>query len=174
MFAWSVWPGSRAAGAGMAHRQRIGLVPRKPFARSVDRLRAAGLRPTRQRLALAKLLFDAHASRHVTAEQLFSEATGAGAQMSLATVYNTLHQFTDAGLLQQVTLEPGRLFFDTNTQRHHHLLNDDDGTVTDIDAAMVEFFKLPKLPQGIQIDRIEVVIHVARPNPAVAAGNDNV
>src|SRR5688572_20128468 len=85
----------------------------------MQRLRAARLRPTRQRLALARLLFDG-GDRHVTAEQLHGEATAAAIPVSLATVYNTLHQFTDAGLLREVVVEPGRSYFDTNADDHHH------------------------------------------------------
>src|ERR1700722_15326672 len=85
----------------------------------LERLRAVGLRPTRQRIALARLLFDG-GDRHITAEQLHGEALGAVIRVSLATVYNTLHQFTDAGLLREVVVEPGRSYFDSNTTDHHH------------------------------------------------------
>ena len=91
-----------------------------------DRLRAAGLRPTRQRLCLARLLFEP-GDRHVTAEQLHSEANAARVEVSLATVYNTLHQFTEAGLLREVVIEPGRSYFDTNTSDHHHFFHEGDG-----------------------------------------------
>lgn len=86
---------------------------------ALERLRAAGLRPTRQRLALAKLLLG-NGDRHVTAEQLYIEAAAAAMPVSLATVYNTLHQFTEAGLLREVVVEPGRSYFDTNIADHHH------------------------------------------------------
>src|ERR1700739_2250666 len=85
----------------------------------LERLRAVNLRPTRQRLALARLLLE-NGERHVTAEQLHGEALAAGIGVSLATVYNTLHQFTHSGLLHEVVVEPGRSYFDTNTSDHHH------------------------------------------------------
>ena len=91
----------------------------RPFAPLVDRLKQAGLRPTRQRLALAKLLFEP-GFRHVTAEQLHAEAASANMRVSLATVYNTLHQFTRQGLLREVVVDPGRSYFDTNMGDHHH------------------------------------------------------
>ena len=92
----------------------------------LSRLRAAGLRPTRQRLALARLLFEAD-DRHVTAEQLHGEAAAAAIPVSLATVYNTLHQFTTAGLLREVVVEPGRSYFDTNIDDHHHFFCESTG-----------------------------------------------
>src|SRR5216110_328279 len=85
----------------------------------VERLRRVGLRPTRQRVALARLLFNG-GDRHVTAEQLHGEAAAAAIRVSLATIYNTLHQFTDRGLLREVVVEAGRSYFDTNIDDHHH------------------------------------------------------
>src|SRR5690349_22383150 len=98
----------------------------RPYAELLHRLRAAGLRPTRQRLALARLLFE-KGDRHVTAEQLHGEALGAAVPVSLATVYNTLHQFIGAGLLREVVVSPGRSYFDTNVTDHHHFFYEDDG-----------------------------------------------
>ena len=93
---------------------------------NTEKLRKAGLRPTRQRLALASLLF-AHGDRHVSAESLHEEAVSAGVPVSLATVYNTMHQFTAAGLLREVTVDGTRTYFDTNTGDHHHFYCEDDG-----------------------------------------------
>src|SRR6201999_1592750 len=98
----------------------------RPFTPIVQRLRTAGLRPTRQRMSLAKLLFD-FGDRHMTAEQLHQEATGSRVRVSLATVYNTLHQFTAAGLLREVVVQPGRSYFDTNTSDHHPFFIEADG-----------------------------------------------
>src|SRR5258707_11110930 len=103
----------------------------RPFSNALDRLRRVGLRPTRQRLALARLLFD-KGSRHVTAEQLHGEAVDATVRVSLATVYNTLHQFTTVGLLKEVVVEPGRSYFDTNVEDHHHFFFEDSGRLLDI------------------------------------------
>ena len=125
------------------------------------RLRAAGLRPTRQRLALARLLFDS-GDRHVTAEQLHDEATAARACVSLATVYNTLHQFVEAGLLREVIVEPGRSYFDTNTSDHHHFYCADDGRLQDIPATEAAFARLPEAPPGSVIERVDVVVRVRR------------
>ena len=100
---------------------------------NTEKLRKAGLRPTRQRLALASLLF-AHGDRHVTAEGLHEEAVSAGVPVSLATVYNTMHQFTAAGLLREVTVDGTRTYFDTNTGDHHHFYCEDDGMLMDIDG----------------------------------------
>lgn len=132
----------------------------QPSAVLVSRLRAAGLRPTQQRIALATLLFQGEQPRHVTAEQLFAGATAAGVPISLATVYNTLRQFTAAGLLQQVVLEAGRCHFDTNVEPHQHVIMNDGNHILDIDAAEVMFSRLPPPPEGTEIDRIEVIIRV--------------
>src|SRR5262249_62399187 len=102
-----------------------------PPAPAWARLRSGGRRPPRQRLPLARLLPE-KGDRHITAEQLHGEAVGADIQVSLATVYNTLHQFTEAGLLREVVVEPGRSYFDTNTTDHHHFFCDADGTLQDI------------------------------------------
>src|SRR6202795_1491326 len=96
----------------------------RPFTNALERLRTAGLRPTRQRLALARLLFE-KGDRHVTAEQLHGEAQATSVQVSLATVYNTLHQFIAAGLLREVVVDPGRSYFDTNVSDHHHFFHEE-------------------------------------------------
>src|ERR1700760_1817047 len=98
---------------------------------AIARRRSAGLRPTRQRVELAGLLFvgDDH---HVTAESLHAQAANAGVPVSLATVYNTLHQFTEAGLLRQVVVDSARTYFDTNTGNHQHFFLEEEGTLIDI------------------------------------------
>lgn len=131
----------------------------RPYAAVLDRLRASGLRPTRQRLALARLLFEA-GDRHVTAEQLHSEAESAGVPVSLATVYNTLHQFTDGGLLREVVVEAGRSYFDTNVGRHHHFFDVGTGTLTDIPGDEIAIGTLPPPPPGTEIERVDLVIRI--------------
>jgi Fur family transcriptional regulator, iron response regulator len=128
----------------------------------LSRLRGAGLRPTRQRVALARLLFN-DGDRHVTAEQLHGEATKAEIPVSLATVYNTLHQFTAAGLLREVVVEPGRSYFDTNTEDHHHFFWEPNGVLQDIPGQDVVVSGLPRPPEGAEVSRIEVIVRV-RPN----------
>jgi len=127
----------------------------------LPRLRAAGLRPTRQRAALGRLLFDGR-HRHVTAEQLHGEATGAAIRVSLATVYNTLHQFTAAGLLREVVVEPGRSYFDTHVDDHHHFFCESTGMLQDIPGAALTVGQLPCAPAGTEISRVDVVIRVRR------------
>ena len=126
----------------------------------LERLRAVGLRPTRQRIALARLLFDG-GDRHVTAEQLHGEALGAAIRVSLATVYNSLHQFTDAGLLREVVVEPGRSYFDTNVDDHHHFFWETSGELQDIPGAGVVVSGLPAPPAGSEIRRVEVIVRVS-------------
>ena len=127
--------------------------------RVLARLRAAGLRPTRQRVALARLLLEG-SDRHITAEQLHGEAVAAEIPVSLATVYNTLHQFTDAGLMREVVVEPGRSYFDTNTADHHHFFCEATSRLQDIPGECLSVSGLPHPPVGTEIRRIDVVIRV--------------
>ena len=141
----------------------------RPSPTLVERLRHVGLRPTRQRVALARLLFDG-ADRHVTAEQLHGEAGAAAIRVSLATVYNTLHQFTSAGLLREVVVEPGRSYFDTNIDDHHHFFCETTGHLQDIPGALVTVGELPPPPAGAEIRRVDVIIRIrqeTRPNAAL-------
>ncbi|MFN4090761.1 MAG: iron response transcriptional regulator IrrA [Alphaproteobacteria bacterium] len=130
-----------------------------PGRRAAARLQAAGLRPTRQRIVLAQLLFDG-GDRHFTAEQLHGDAGAAGARVSLATVYNTLHQFVAAGLLREITVEPGRSWFDTNTAGHHHFYHADRGELRDIPGPALGLTTLPEAPDGTVIERIDVIVRV--------------
>ena len=122
-------------------------------------LRAAKLRPTRQRRALAELLLG-QGQRHVTAEILHEEARDAGVKVSLATVYNTLHQFTDTGLLRELVVDSGRAYFDTNTAHHHHFFDEDTGKLTDIPGQSVVLGELPRTPEGQHISRVDVIVRV--------------
>ena len=133
----------------------------RPFTPIVQRLRAAGLRPTSQRLYLARLLFE-QGDRHVTAEQLHSEAQAARIAVSLATVYNTLHQFTAAGLLRELVIESGRSYFDTNVTNHHHFFFEENGALVDIPGENVALASLPTPPDGARVSRIDVVVRVTR------------
>jgi Fur family transcriptional regulator, iron response regulator len=139
----------------------IAMTTQRQFAPALERLRSAGLRPTRQRLALARLLFD-RGDRHTTAEQLHAEAVAANIPVSLATVYNTLHQFTGAGLLREVVVEPGRSYFDTNTTEHHHFYNEDSGRLQDIPGCDLAVEKLPSPPQGTLVSRVDVIVRVRK------------
>lgn len=126
---------------------------------TLERLKTAGLRPTRQRIALAELLFS-NGNRHLTAEQLHGEAMQADIRVSLATVYNTLHQFTDAGLLREVVVEAGRSYFDTNTSDHHHVFVTDQGELSDIEGHRLTILGLPQPPADHMIERVDVIVRV--------------
>jgi Fur family iron response transcriptional regulator len=123
------------------------------------RLRAASLRPTRQRVTLGWLLFG-KGDRHVTADMLFDEARTAKAPVSMATIYNTLHQFTRAGLLREIVVEGSRAYFDTNPLPHAHFLLEETGTLVDIPAGDLELIQPPKAPDGYEIDRVEMIVRV--------------
>ena len=129
------------------------------YSQALQRLQQANLRPTRQRLALGRLLFDGD-DRHVTAEQLHAEAMAARVSVSLATVYNTLNQFTQAGLLREVVVEPGRSYFDTNIDEHHHFFHEETGRLTDIEGAALTVADLPEPPSGSKVARVDVVIRL--------------
>ena len=126
-----------------------------------QRVRAAGLRPTRQRIALAGLLFREH-DRHVTAEALHEEAAKAGVRVSLATVYNTLHQFTGAGLLNEVVVDSGRAYFDTNIGDHQHFYVEESGELIDIPGDTIAVSNVPTPPKGMSVDRVDVVVRIKR------------
>ena len=125
------------------------------------KLRAAGLRPTRQRLLLVELLFR-HGHRHVTAELLHSETREAGCPLALATVYNAMNQFTAAGLLQQVVVDPARSYFDTNTDAHQHFYDEEEGALIDIAGDAIAVSGLPPPPKGTAIARVDVVVRIRR------------
>ena len=124
-------------------------------------LKHAGLRPTRQRMALAEILF-AHGNRHVSAEALHEEALLKRVGVSVATIYNTLHQFTAAGLLREVAVDGSRTYFDTNTSDHNHFFIEDDGRVLDIPGEALSVGSLPKPPPGYEIARVDVVVRLRR------------
>lgn len=130
-------------------------------ATATARLRHAGLRPTRQRVELASLLFKS-CDRHVTAESLHDEVSDAGVKVSLATVYNTLHQFTEAGLLRQVIVDSSRSYFDTNTGDHQHFFLESEGMLIDIPGETIAVAGVPAPPSGLSIDRVDVVVRVKR------------
>ncbi len=125
------------------------------------RLRDSGLRPTRQRVGLGWILF-AKGDRHVTAEMLFDEANRARVPVSLATVYNTLHQFTEAGLLREVAVDGAKTYFDTNTGNHHHFFVEGENALFDIEGPAIEIGDLPEPPEGMEIARVDVIVRLRR------------
>ena len=125
-------------------------------------LSGAGLRPTRQRLALASLLVGDGKDRHVTAESLHAASQSSGEAVSLATVYNTLRAFCDAGLMQEVTVDGARSYFDTRTEDHPHFYWEDTATLTDAPAQELRITQLPKAPAGAEVSKVDVVIRLRR------------
>ncbi|MCP4817744.1 MAG: transcriptional repressor [Shimia sp.] len=130
-----------------------------------DWLASAGLRPTRQRVALAALLVGDGNDRHVTAESLFASVREHGDSVSLATVYNTLRAFCDAGLMQEITVDGSKSYFDTNTHDHPHFFWEDDRTLTDAPAEQLQIAQLPDVPEGAEIAKVDVVIRLRRTQP---------
>lgn len=142
----SSFPMSRAASSSPAVRQL---------------LLGAGLRPTSQRLALARLMFR-RGPRHLTADELHGEAAAEGISVSLATVYNTLKQFTESGLLRQIAMDSGRTYFDTNTSEHHHFFVEEDAMLVDIPAIAIAAGDMPKLPEGMAVSQVDVIVRLRR------------
>ena len=124
-----------------------------------ERLRHSGLRPTRQRVALGDLLF-AKGDRHLTVEELHEEAVTAGVPVSLATVYNTLHQFTEAGMIRVLAVESAKTYFDTNVSDHHHFFIEGENEVLDIPVNNISIGNLPEPPEGMEIAHVDVVIRL--------------
>ena len=135
------------------------LPSQKPCVTAV--LRMAGLRPTRQRIALAELLFSGR-HRHVSAEELHAEAGAARVNVSLATIYNTLHQFRQAGLLREVAIDASRSYFDTDTSDHHHFYLEDEERVVDIPSNSIVINGLPEAPSGMTVTHVDVIVRVRR------------
>src|SRR4051794_5977254 len=125
------------------------------------KLREVGLRPPRQRMSLGWMLFG-KGDRHITAEMLFEEATRARVPVSLATVYNTLHQFTEAGLLRQLAVDGSKAYFDTNPTEHHHFFIEGDDVLIDVPAEGVAVGALPEPPEGLEIAGVEVIVRLRR------------
>jgi Fur family iron response transcriptional regulator len=125
-------------------------------------LEGAGLRPTRQRRALALVLVGDGRHRHVTAESLFEAVRERGLGVSLATVYNTLKCFTEAGLLTEITVDGARSYFDTRTEEHPHFFWEEEGILTDAPSGSVAFAALPEAPEGTEVSKVDVVIRLQR------------
>lgn len=130
--------------------------------RSADWLKTGGLRPTRQRLALAELLVGDGMNRHVTAESLYALSAGSSEKVSLATVYNTLRAFCDAGLMNEVVVDGSKSYFDTRTDDHPHFYWEDSHSLTDAPAEELEIAQLPQVPAGMAVSRVDVVIRLRK------------
>ncbi|MBA4224808.1 iron response transcriptional regulator IrrA [Bosea sp. (in: a-proteobacteria)] len=148
---------------GQTQEQGYGADARQgcPFHDVRQKLRRVGLRPTRQRVSLGWLLF-AKGDRHISAEMLYEEAMKARVPVSLATVYNTLHQFTQAGLLRELAIDGAKTFFDTDNSDHHHFVVDGEDKVIDIPASAVDVAELPPPPDGYEISRVDVVVRLRK------------
>jgi Fur family iron response transcriptional regulator len=130
--------------------------------RSADWLASVGMRPTRQRLALAGLLVGDGQNRHVTAESLYALSGASGERVSLATVYNTLRAFCDAGLMNEVVVDGSKSYFDTRMDDHPHFYWEDSNTLTDAPADELEIAALPRVPEGMEVSRVDVVIRLRK------------
>lgn len=151
--------GLRGILAGWSVDQVHGTAKSKAMGDVRARLRAAGLRPTRQRVALGEILFAA-GDRHVTAEMLHEEAIRQAMPVSLATVYNTLHQFTEAGLLREVAIDAAKTYFDTNVSDHHHFFIEGDNAILDIPGHGLEVDGIPVPPEGMEVARVDVIVRL--------------
>ena len=137
----------------------------KQFKFHIERLKASGLRPTRQRLALSKILFDKKETFHFTIEMLKKIVKkNSKEKISTATLYNTVHAFKDRGYLKEISLKGNKTFFDTNTKNHHHFCDEDMSQLIDIKDNNISVHNLPKTPKGKKIKSIEVLVKIANNN----------
>jgi Fur family iron response transcriptional regulator len=141
--------------------EALGPAPRRgcPVSDLREKLRRVGLRPTRQRVSLGWILFG-KGNRHITAEVLYEEAMRARVPVSLATVYNTLHQFTEVGLLRQLAVDGSKAYFDTNPTEHHHFFIEGEDVLMDMPDDAVTVTELPEPPDGMEIAGVEVIVRV--------------
>lgn len=137
------------------------LEPAEQGARMVEMLRTSGLRPTRQRLALATLLFS-KGNRHFTAEQLHGEALSAGVPVSLATIYNALHDFETTGLIRECAVDKQSIVYDTNTSKHDHFMIVPEGRLVDIDSSRLSVDGIPQPPEGFEVCGVDVIVRIRR------------
>ncbi|PSJ62125.1 iron response transcriptional regulator IrrA [Pseudaminobacter soli (ex Li et al. 2025)] len=144
-------------------------LPRASEPEVEQRLKDAGLRPTRQRVAIGRLLFGS-AHRHVTADDLLQEANFAGEMLSLATIYNTLGHFSEAGLIRRISVDDERAHFDTDTGNHHHFYIEAEGLVLDVAPGGIAVERLPTPPEGYEITRVDVVVRLTQVQPEPPAG----
>ena len=132
------------------------------FSPYVDRLRSSGLRPTKQRLTICKILFDRKDTFHFTIDKLKKKIEkSTKSKISLATVYNTVHAFKNNGYLKEISLQGNKTFFDTNSKSHHHFYDQDTGDLVDIKNEDIILSKLPSTPKGKKIKEIEVTVSIA-------------
>ena len=128
-----------------------------------QRLRVSGLRPTKQRLAICKVLFDRKETFHFTIEKLKKIIEkGSKKKISLATLYNTVHAFKEKGYLKEISLKGNKTFFDTNTKHHHHFYDEDMSHLVDIEDKNILVNYLPKLPSGKKIKSVEVLVKIEK------------
>lgn len=127
---------------------------------AIRRLKLSPLKVTKQRRKMVELLFK-NGAAHITAEQIFNEVNKKKLNISLATIYNSLNQFKEIGLLKAVKISSDKIYYDTNTKEHHHFFCQNSGTLTDINPNLVKISKLPKIPKGKSIKSIEVIINIA-------------
>jgi Fur family transcriptional regulator, iron response regulator len=135
------------------------------FEHYIEKLRSSGLRPTKQRLALCKVLFDRKETFHFTINNLKKKIEkNTKSKISLATVYNTVHAFKNKGYLKEISLQGNKTFFDTNSKSHHHFYDQDTGDLIDIKNEDINVSRLPFAPKGKKIKDIEVTVSVANSN----------
>ncbi|WP_051335860.1 iron response transcriptional regulator IrrA [Methylocapsa acidiphila] len=162
---------STKARRGARAKATLGALTGCPFHDVRMKLCAAGLRPTRQRIALGWLLF-AKGDRHLTAEMVHEEAQASRVSISLATIYNSLHQFTEQRLLREIAVDGSRTYFDTNVAEHHHFLVEGSNILIDIPQVAVDLMRLPPPPEGKRVAQVEVIVKLRDAEPTKPALSD--
>ena len=131
----------------------------------VEKLRASGLRPTKQRIMICDVLFNRESTFHFSINDLIKQIQNTDEKtISLATVYNTVHAFKKKGYLKEITINEAQSYFDTNTSEHHHFFDENEKKLIDIDNEEIEPIKIDKNIPGKKITSIEVLVRVATDN----------
>mgnify|MGYP001176251720 FL=1 len=137
------------------------MTTNRMFSKEIEKLKEAGLRVTKQRIAVANIIFE-NKNHHFTAESLYKESLKKNCRLSMATIYNTLRNFTEANLLREVFIDSDRRYYDTNLTDHHHLYFSDSGHLEDVQSNQIQISKFPDIPQGLKIDRMDMIIRVSK------------
>tara|TARA_B100000686_G_C15782760_1_gene475812 strand:- start:32 stop:481 length:450 start_codon:yes stop_codon:yes gene_type:complete len=132
--------------------------PMSAYNNAINKLEKKGIRATKQRRILAKLIFD-KGKRHISAENLFDEVKKEERKISMATIYNTLKQFTSLGLIREIVVDQNKSLYCNNNQSHYHLYIEDESKVVDIPTKNIDL-NIPSIPACLQLHNIDVIVRI--------------
>ena len=132
--------------------------PMNIYHQAMKKIESSGIRPTKQRRVLAKILFE-KGNRHLSADELFHDVKKEDRKISMATVYNTLKQFTSLGLVREVVVDQNKSLYCTNHKSHYHLYIEDEGKIVDIPTKNIDL-NIPSIPACLQLHNIDVIVRI--------------